>query len=62
MGWWKQPYADKKICFLCSGKIDTDDYGEIQYTHAEGTDKKRICALCVARLDKDEVKPDDEPV
>ena len=62
MGWWKQPYMQKKICFLCAGRIDAKDYGEIEYKHSEGKSKERICALCVARLDADEVKPDDEPV
>lgn len=56
MGWWKQP---KKVCFLCAGSLD-GDYGEIEYKHAQGTEKEKICKLCVARLDEDEVKKEDD--
>jgi hypothetical protein len=59
MGWTKQP---KKVCFLCSGKLDNNDYGEIEYRHKEGTDKQKICVLCVKRLDDDEVKEDEQSV
>ena len=59
MEWMKQP---KKVCLLCSGKVDNNDYGEIEYRHKEGTDKKKICALCVKRLDDDEVKEDEQSV
>ena len=52
----------KKICFLCAGIIEGDDWGYMQYKHADGQSKEKICKLCVKRLDDDEVKLDEQSV
>ena len=52
----------KDLCFLCSGIIKGDNWGHIQYKHADGTSKEKICEICVKRLDDDEVKLDEQSV
>lgn len=60
---WNRP---KKVCFLCSGKIDKD-YGEIEYDYYEGDkrhrDRKKICALCITQLEnKEKIDEQSEPI
>jgi len=52
----KLNFGHKKVCFLCSGKINDKDYGYLEYSFKEkdgsrGTDKKKICALCCEKVD-----------
>lgn len=52
---WNWRHNGKKVCFLCAGPVDKDNFGYLEYSFREndgsrGVDKEKICALCCERV------------